>query len=1313
MRRGGEGVGLVRFGKNISELISIWAALGIAKACFVSALICTKILTMSSIKTTQIDGDISVGRNVAMGGKLDIAGNVNVGHNVKINGWLEAANIKGSTTKGFFNTLKDLEAAYPNPYDGWLAGVGSSTPFAAYIGKGGKWQPTGGTISVSVDLGQNTIDVSNLQNDMIEVKKEVEANAEGIKSLEESVKEGTVVTGKANHAESAAALDADSKTREDFLSSLRDDEAAGVITFLKGLKLGKNGKYSLGADGRAVLGEIVAEALKSADYDKDAESGFGLVRNTDGDFSMFLKNITIWGKAVFRELEIRKLSYVGGDYVFSAAGSRIVKAEKYSSETTPSGWKCYFEQDDGETATSNMWKVGDLARCKTFNLVDANGEAANHTWWRRVTEVGTDYFVVSAADCSASENDTPQAGDTCVQFGSDTDEARTNIIIIRTNGEDESGSKLTAPAIEWYHGVGSADNKYSLAGKRTAVISPEKVILKTEYYSLEDYDGTYHAMPIDKGQWDAAVRYYKGNRVTYGGSLWRRTADTASAAGEEPSTAHGWELDVEKGADGKGVNMKGHAVKIVDNFNVLTGTDDGWYLSNGSGYDDNNPVVHGCYWAKLDNGSWSYGKAEAGDTWYCDGDGHVYNAASDDATAWTDMGSWRGSVLKGKAVKLVAYVGDIYTSVDGYYLANQFGSSQNAGAAACVWVHVHDGGFGDGDYGVAATGDTWYCEADGHQYSALGGATAWADMGLYKGEQGEQGIQGIQGEQGEKGDKGDAGDYTEVRYAAGTATQAPSLVNTDREPSGWTTEQPTTADGKYLWRTYALIDGEKNTLKGTWAAAVRITPQDGKTGADAEFYTLAENSNFKGLRHYETQEAESEDAEGLYVKGYGIYGELGYDIVLVKGAARNPVTPSTSVYWRWRTEASGTWHSVQDASTAAKPDWLYGYAKGGKYIDGDTGVLDGSGAVVVELVKVSGTTASVLETRRVAAEITPKSVDTYTDGKRVIGVQGLAGSVLTLTDTSADMSTRLGKAEAKVATSVQYDPKTNKVTSSVKIAGDQIDLEGAITANQQFKIDDFGNLKTGVQVDPGSTLNSLIVEDKSNYVFSESCAVFLPNDPEFIGRRIMIIAVPKCDNTGQILKTDGAAMQKGDIATDPSTGNVIKTSTAEVKLYTGRTYMYHIYGYKGGGSVYPYFYQAPDNDMVNDDAMQWKKDHARTAFSGVEFFAGQNFVQVTGADRYTFPRVLTLQSGYAELLGVPYSVSNTYTTDYCYWEEAAYTIHMARDKGGFIDDSNAGNGLLDAVDGVTPFETAWTELGEAEICRWVVINSEAKVFNAE
>ena len=136
---------------------------------------------MSSIKTTQIDGDVSVGRNVSLGGKAEIAGSAHIGHNLKVDGWLEAPNIKGAN-KGVFLTVQALREAYPNPHDGWMAGVGASTPFTAYIGNGGDWVATGGTIEVTVDMSQYTEGVAQLQEDIDEVAARVQTAETNITS---------------------------------------------------------------------------------------------------------------------------------------------------------------------------------------------------------------------------------------------------------------------------------------------------------------------------------------------------------------------------------------------------------------------------------------------------------------------------------------------------------------------------------------------------------------------------------------------------------------------------------------------------------------------------------------------------------------------------------------------------------------------------------------------------------------------------------------------------------------------------------------------------------------------------------------------------------------------------------------------------------------------------------------------------------------------------------------------------------------------------------------------------------------------------
>mgnify|MGYP001146103773 CR=1 FL=1 len=80
---------------------------------------------MSQIKTTEIEGDVAVGRHSTIGGNATVQGNTTVKKNLKVEGWLDAKNIKGPN-KGIFLTAEKLREAYPLPHDGGWALVGNN-----------------------------------------------------------------------------------------------------------------------------------------------------------------------------------------------------------------------------------------------------------------------------------------------------------------------------------------------------------------------------------------------------------------------------------------------------------------------------------------------------------------------------------------------------------------------------------------------------------------------------------------------------------------------------------------------------------------------------------------------------------------------------------------------------------------------------------------------------------------------------------------------------------------------------------------------------------------------------------------------------------------------------------------------------------------------------------------------------------------------------------------------------------------------------------------------------------------------------------
>ena len=105
-----------------------------------------------SANNRSIGGDVSVGRNANVGGKAVVQGSVIINHSLRVKGYLDAPNIMGAN-KGVFATENTLNAAYPNPHNGWVAGVLGDGVIDMYLGSGGAWvQQPGRTIEFAIDL---------------------------------------------------------------------------------------------------------------------------------------------------------------------------------------------------------------------------------------------------------------------------------------------------------------------------------------------------------------------------------------------------------------------------------------------------------------------------------------------------------------------------------------------------------------------------------------------------------------------------------------------------------------------------------------------------------------------------------------------------------------------------------------------------------------------------------------------------------------------------------------------------------------------------------------------------------------------------------------------------------------------------------------------------------------------------------------------------------------------------------------------------------------------------------------------------------
>lgn len=141
------------------------------------------------------------------------------------------------------------------------------------------------------------------------------------------------------------------------------------------------------------------------------------------------------------EIIVQKVTSVNGSMLTTPGGGvRISEVEELED-----GYKCLFNNDDG--TIPNPFIVGDQALHQVFTGKNIG------RYWRLVTEVGDNYFVLSKTDCEAGSG-IPQVEDEIIQFGNRTDKNRQNAVLTTSYGSD-------APYTAYYSNV----NSYSLEGK--------------------------------------------------------------------------------------------------------------------------------------------------------------------------------------------------------------------------------------------------------------------------------------------------------------------------------------------------------------------------------------------------------------------------------------------------------------------------------------------------------------------------------------------------------------------------------------------------------------------------------------------------------------------------------------------------------------------------------------------------------------------------------------------------------------------------------------------------------------------------------
>ena len=369
-----------------------------------------------------------------------------------------------------------------------------------------------------------------------------------------------------------------------FLRKNIPDTAQELITFLKGIAVG-NG-YGITELGDLFARFIKANSVKSDDFHSGLldGAGFGIYKDEYGKSVAEVDKLNVRQKATFSELEYRRLAFTTGDVGFTSAsahisdvipidntGVPIVKSTIYfqsankqvlvnnallSYSTTPNGktitaYRCYFLADDGDRRTSNDWRIGDQAMCKTSNLVSRTaGSSANRYYWRLVVNKGTEtingklYHFVDLSDVRGtleitidgkqytcigydtnieSNNDIPKAEDDIIQLGSQTDTDRQYAHIIYVS----EGKRVD------YAGI----NNYDLTSHIVNEFSPKGTKVRSDHFEIISAAGKdiSSALVCDRGEWVEGTTAGHYDRFSYQGSLWLCNVGKGMTTIEAPS----------------------------------------------------------------------------------------------------------------------------------------------------------------------------------------------------------------------------------------------------------------------------------------------------------------------------------------------------------------------------------------------------------------------------------------------------------------------------------------------------------------------------------------------------------------------------------------------------------------------------------------------------------------------------------------------------------------------------------------------------------------------------------------------------------
>lgn len=379
---------------------------------------------------------------------------------------------------------------------------------------------------------------------------------------------------RAGQADTARDLTPDSPAYNRFLRKDADDRAAGVVDFLKGLRLAGKALTDIlttgdtaGASEANVLSALRALATFIRKDRPDAmphllklldglETGTFAAGRTGGRIdragngelgSLTLRDLLTAVRLIAGD--VRSKNYTPGDMgtgfglTTGEGGSRLevdyllvrrvatflelliremrhvggtlvlsgASGKVVRVEDKPSAWRVHFKTREDGTTVAHGFTVGAQARCQTYNRT-----SGNTYYWRLVTAVGDDWVELSKSDYdkaapTGTTRTAPAVGDELVQLGHRTDARQMGAIVLDTVGEG-------APSIRLLTGIRS----YSLTDANVRVLlSPSAVRVIADEVSFASSGKSVEETITDSGKKavEEAKKYFKEQKTEIDNSI--------------------------------------------------------------------------------------------------------------------------------------------------------------------------------------------------------------------------------------------------------------------------------------------------------------------------------------------------------------------------------------------------------------------------------------------------------------------------------------------------------------------------------------------------------------------------------------------------------------------------------------------------------------------------------------------------------------------------------------------------------------------------------------------------------------------------